>query len=77
MSKFGSKSTNFGYYAYIDDNNNLVIGEERWRDGGIFILVLLLGIQQLGIMLKLIVMIKRGMKVMTSFLIQSGQNQSM
>lgn len=34
MSKFGSKSTNFGYYAYIDDNNNLVIGEERWRDGG-------------------------------------------
>lgn len=45
MSKFGSKSTNFGYYAYIDDNNNLVIGEERWRDGGIFILVLLLGIQ--------------------------------
>lgn len=34
MNKFGKKTTNFGFYAYINDDNKLVIGEERWREGG-------------------------------------------
>lgn len=34
MSKFGKKNTSFGFYAYINEDKKLVIGEERGRDGG-------------------------------------------
>lgn len=34
MNRFGKKYTNFGFYAYINDDKKLVIGEERGREGG-------------------------------------------
>jgi hypothetical protein len=37
MSKFGETHTNFGFYAYINDDNKLIIGEERGCDGGVYI----------------------------------------